>query len=434
MNNKTINQLLCAFVISFLATAPKAQQQVQVQPQAEILHWWSSVGESAALRVLIDEFMDRGGLYYDSGKKNAAANIEEAIERMANSYPPTLTLWNAGSDLDEMHVYGLLKPIRSPQLVQRLKDVLPRPVLDVVTRQDDIIAIPLTIHTENWMWYSQSLLGHTEINLSGDWSELIGIGESLAEQGIPLLAVGDQQWQVRILFASVFLGVSRDAYLDFYVSNNVDVVDSSAFRTTLEVFNQLAGYSESFEDGNWNTQIKAVTENRAAANFMGDWVRGEFISLSKRAGVDYGCLLTSTEDPSVLMGVDVLVLGNMEEETETAGQDLMIDVVTDEDNSLQFNALKGSISPYSQPDPAGMDICASQVYAAIENEDAIIPPYQSYFVEGKEYAKHIDRIIHEFWIASLETDTDSTALVAQAIKDFRTIFDHKAKELALSNK
>ena len=112
----------------------------------------------------------------------------------------------------------------------------------------------------------------------------------------------------------------------------------------------------------------------------------------------------------------------------------MIDVVTDADNSLQFNALKGSISPYAQPDPSDMDICASQVYSAIKNEDAIIPPYQSYFVDGKEYAKHIDRIVHDFWIASLEAETDSKALVAQAIEEFRTILDHKAEELALSNK
>ena len=38
------------------------------KPQAEVLHWWSSAGESAALNVLIDEFKSRGGHYYDSTK------------------------------------------------------------------------------------------------------------------------------------------------------------------------------------------------------------------------------------------------------------------------------------------------------------------------------------------------------------------------------
>jgi len=430
MHKKILIQLFCVSLINFIASAAFAQQQRQ--PQAEILHWWSSSGEFAALTVLLDEFEERGGLYYDSGKNSAAANIEEAIERMGNSYPATFTQWNAGDQLAELHDYGLLKPIRSPQLVQMLKDVLPERVLDAVTHRGEIIAIPLTIHVENWIWYSKKLLGQVDINLSGDWSELIKIGESLAQENIPLLAVGSQQWQIRILFTSIFLGVSRDAYKDFYLSNDADVLESSDFRTTLEVFNQLARYSESFDDGSWNAQIKAVSENRAAANFMGDWARSEFMELAQREGEDYGCKLTSTSDPSILLVFDVLVLGNTDEESEIAGQDLMIEVVTDAEISLQFNTLKGSISPYSQPNPSGVDICTSQVYAAMENENAIIPNYQSYFTDDKEYAKNIDRLIHDFWLASLKTDTVSEDLVAQTIEEFRDNFKQHVKEPTLS--
>ena len=63
------------------ANGPKSQT---AQPQAEILHWWSSAGESAALNVFIDEFKARGGHYYDSTKNNQYATREEATDRMSN--------------------------------------------------------------------------------------------------------------------------------------------------------------------------------------------------------------------------------------------------------------------------------------------------------------------------------------------------------------
>jgi len=41
-------------------------QASDADAQAEILHWWSSAGEHAALDVFINEFKARGGHYYDS--------------------------------------------------------------------------------------------------------------------------------------------------------------------------------------------------------------------------------------------------------------------------------------------------------------------------------------------------------------------------------
>ena len=392
------------------------------QPQTELLHWWSSEGESAALSVFINEYKSRGGLYYDSSKNDEVANRKEAIERMGKGYPASLTQWNAGNDLIELYEFGLIKPIQSPKIVQRLKSTSPVPVLDIVTHQDEIIAIPLNIHTENWMWYSQSHLGQSDINLSGDWSEFIKIGDALAKKNIPLLAVGNQRWQIRILFTSIFLGVSRERYKEFYISNDADAIDSDEFKTTLQVVNKLAGYSSSFGDGTWNMQIKAVAENRAAANFMGDWARSEFITLDQKVGKDYGCQLTSSADPSLLMVIDALVLGIVEDESEIAGQDLMLDVVSDPEINLKFNALKGSISPYAQPDSSELDVCTSQVYAALANEKAVIPPYQTYFYESGESAEFIDRTIYEFWNASLDTDANSDDLVSQTLDRFRTIF------------
>ena len=410
-----------AFVVAL--TIPVALAD-DIQPQAEILHWWSSKSESDALAVFVNEFQARGGHYYDSSKADEIASREEAIERMGSGYPATLTQWNAGRPLVELYEFGLINPIGSQQLIQRLRSTLPPAVLDIVTYKDDIIAIPLNIHTENWMWYSQVLLGQSEISLSGDWNQFFEMGDSLADKNIPLFAVGNQPWQVRILFTSVLLSVSRDRYKEFYISTDADVTDTDEFRTALEVFNKIASYSESFGDDNWDSQIEAVIENRAAANFMGDWARGLLLSLDQEAGKDFGCLLTSTDDPSLLMVIDTLVLGNVDDESEIAGQELMLDVVSDTEINLQFNALKGSISPYGQPDSSELDICSSQVYALMDNEEAIVPPFQTYFPKTGEYADDVDRLIYQFWNDSLKADVDSGELIEQTAEQFKTILEN----------
>lgn len=394
-----------------------------IKPQAEILHWWATAGESAALSVFIDEFKSRGGYYYDSSKYNEVANRKEAIERMGKGYPATLMQWNAGTNLTELYDFGLIKPIQSRNIVERLRGSLPAAVLDVVSHRNEIIAVPLNIHSENWMWYSRALVGDSDAIVSGNWDEFLDIGARLAEKDIPLLAVGNQSWQVRILFASVLLGVSRDRYEDFYIANNVGVVDTEGFRTALEVFSMLAQYSESFGDGNWNTQARAVANNRAAAHFMGDWARGEFSALGLQAGVDYGCQMTSSDGTSLLPVIDTLVLGKVEDESEIAGQELMLDVVSDAETSLRFNALKGSVSPYQRAAAANQDICTRQVHQALEDEDSILPPHHSYFPLGGDTIEQVGYAIYKLWNDSLQADQNADELVEKSLETFRSILE-----------
>jgi len=417
----TLEKTVLAFFIAM--SSASASLADDNKPQAEILHWWATAGESAALSVFIDEFKSRGGYYYDSSKYNEVANRKEAIQRMGKGYPATLMQWNAGTNLTELYDFGLIKPIESQEIVERLTDALPAPVLDVVSHKNKIIAVPLNIHSENWMWYSRSLVGDSDVKFSGNWDTFLELGATLAEKDIPLLAVGNQSWQVRILFASVLLGVSSDRYQDFYIAGNVRVVDTEGFRTALEVFSKLAQYSQSFGDNNWNTQARAVANNRAAANFMGDWARGEFGALGQRAGVDYGCLLTSSDGSSLLPAIDTLVLGKVDDENEIAGQELMLNVVSDAQTSLRFNALKGSVSPYKRAAEANQDICTRQVHKVLDENGSILPPHHSYFPHGGDTIEHVGNAIYKLWNASLQADQSTEELVEKTLDTFRSILE-----------
>ena len=168
-----------------------------------------------------------------------------------------------------------------------------------------------------------------------------------------------------------------------------------------------------------------MAENRAAGVFMGDWAKGEFMTHGMQAGEDYGCRLTSTDEPSLLVVIDALVLGKLEEKSARDGQKLMLDVVSDANVSLDFNALKGSVSPYAKPAPSAMDTCDEQVYAAIDDEEAIIPPYHSYFSNVGEQIEYVDMVIDEFWNASRQSNQNPAELIEHAVEKFRSIIEHR---------
>ena len=396
-------------------------------PQAEILHWWSSEAESKALHVFIDSFVEQGGHYYNSSKKNQNSTRNEAIGRMSKGYSATFTQWAASRDIQDFHDYGLIRTLDEANmgLAEELRRTLPSAVLDAVTHKDQIVAVPLNVHGENWMWYSTSLLNPDSLTLSGDWNSFLQTGEKLAEQEIPLLAVGDQNWQVRILFTSVMLGVSRDLYREFFLTMDPSVTDREELTTTLRIFNALAKYSHSFGDGNWDEQLKAVADDRAATNFMGDWAKGELVNLGLEPGKQFGCMLTASDNPSVLMGVDTLILGVVTDPAEIKGQELMLGIVTDPDINLEFNQLKGSASPFKEPSEMAMDECSKQVYELMNDDEALIPPYATNG-EGSSFIHILGERIYEFWKKSSESDDAPDMLVASMVEQLATIFIDRA--------
>jgi len=64
----------------------------QAAPEIEVLHWWSRGGDNVALQVLKDEFIHRGGKWYDVPTNDSITTLNIAVSRMTKSYAPTLKL------------------------------------------------------------------------------------------------------------------------------------------------------------------------------------------------------------------------------------------------------------------------------------------------------------------------------------------------------
>src|SRR5580658_2930537 len=63
---------------------------------ADVMHWWTSGGESRAIAVFAKEYDKRGGKWIDDASVGPQAEHAAALNRIAGGNPPTAMQWNIG--------------------------------------------------------------------------------------------------------------------------------------------------------------------------------------------------------------------------------------------------------------------------------------------------------------------------------------------------
>ena len=92
------------FIGAILANAPAHAEPLK----AEVIHWWTSGGEAAAVKVFADAYNQAGGQWVDSAIAGGEAARTAGINRIVGGNPPTMMQFNTGKQLDELVKNGLL--------------------------------------------------------------------------------------------------------------------------------------------------------------------------------------------------------------------------------------------------------------------------------------------------------------------------------------
>ena len=103
---KTPARTLLAAVVASLGLASPALAQ-----KAEVIHWWTSGGESAAVKQLAEAYTKAGGTWVDNaiaGGDNARA---AALNRIAGGNPPTASQFNTSKQYHELIEADLLNNV-----------------------------------------------------------------------------------------------------------------------------------------------------------------------------------------------------------------------------------------------------------------------------------------------------------------------------------
>jgi glucose/mannose transport system substrate-binding protein len=339
-------------------------------PKAEVIHWWTSGGESQAVRSLADAYRAAGGVWVDSAVAGSEQARAVAINRMVGGSPPTAAQFNASKQFLDVVEEGMLNNVDELARQQGWDNTLPEPIRSVIKVQGHYYAVPMDIHMPAWIWYSKAAFKKAGITREpASIDELFAALDKLKAAGLIPLAHGGQSWQENIVFMAMLANVGgRDLYLSVLRDRDQRAINSPAFRNVLLAFKRLRSYADAGSPGrNWNDSTALLIKGRAGVQIMGDWAKGEFSAARQVAGRDYGCIAGFGPKSPYLIQGDVFVFPKTGNAEALKAQRLLAGVMAAPATQLQFSKLKGALPVRADSDTSGMDICAQAAMAIMKD-------------------------------------------------------------------
>jgi glucose/mannose transport system substrate-binding protein len=399
------------FAAAMAVAIPRLAEAAEMK--AEVLHWWTSGGESAALREIADRFKAAGGQWTDTAIAIGEQARAAGINRIVGGNPPTVMQFNTGKQFDELVTNGFLTPLTAVAEANKWKDVLPKAIVDAASRGGQFYAAPVNIHGQNWVWYNIEVLKKAGVEPPKTFGDIVAAAPKLKAAGVIPFAHGAQDWQDAILFVAVLIAEGgKETFQKVYGEGDQKAVQSPGFRKAAETFAQLRLLADEGSAGrNWNDTTSLVITGKAAMQFMGDWAKGEFVSAKMTAGKDYGCVVMPG---GYVMGGDVFVFPKVRAAEQQAAQTKIAELMLAPETQIAFNTKKGSVPVRLDVDVSSMDICAQTGMKALRDPAQQVPSEN--YIASPDRVGAMRDVITQFWSNKSMSVDDFTARVATALK------------------
>jgi glucose/mannose transport system substrate-binding protein len=386
-------------------------------PTAEVIHWWTSGGESVAVKEIAQAYRAAGGVWADSAIAGGDQSRAVTINRIVGGNPPTAAQFNTSKQFLDVIEMGLLNNVDALAARQNWDKVLPETIINVIKVKGHYYALPLSIHMQTWIWYSQAAFKKAGIAKEpATADELFAALDKLKAAGIVPLAHGGQSWQETILFSFLLANVGgKQLYLSVIRDRDPRAINSEAFRKVLQSYKRLQSYVDAGSPGrNWNDATAMLISGRAGVQIMGDWAKGEFANAKLAAGTHYGCIPGLGPNAPYLIQGDVFVFPKTTNPNVLKAQELLGNVAVVPATQLAFNKLKGSIPPRSDVDAVTLDLCAQKGAAIMKDKTRVIGVTEVYLTPDQNGA--LQDVLTAFWNTKMTVET-AQKNIAAALRD-----------------
>jgi glucose/mannose transport system substrate-binding protein len=389
----------------------------QAQLKAEVIHWWISGGEAAALQVIIDEFASQGNTLVDTPVKTSYQAKSAAMSRTFAGNPPTVVQWHTGATIRELYKNKLLRDISSLARAEGWEKALPEVVWRYANVDGKLVVVPLTLHGVNWIWASKKVLDQCGLSIPKTWPEFKHALSVIKQNGFIPLALGGQAWQENILFLSVLVAVGGgDFYRETIERHDPKALSGPTMAKVLKEFISLKPFVDiKSPDRSWNQTTKLLINDQAAFQIMGDWAKAEFFQAGKKLNQHFLAALTPGTAPYYIAVSDCFAMIAVKEDQTIKAQKALAQIIMDPEVQRRFNILKGSIPPRLDAPKEGFDAAALLAMEAIKDDNNVLAGINMANTELQ--ASAILDVIHKFW-NSPDPDPEKAAQdLAKSLKE-----------------
>ncbi|MEJ0011221.1 MAG: ABC transporter substrate-binding protein [Bauldia sp.] len=387
----------------------------------EVTHWWTSAGESAAVKVFADAFDATGNHWVDGaigGSGDTARPI--IISRIMGGNPPGATQFNPGKDSDDLVDAGLMTDLSDLAATEKWNDLVrPHSQMESCTRNGKVWCVPVNLHSGQWLWTNRHVYQDNGIEPPKNFDDVVNAAPALQAKGIlPLSAA--QGWPIGTLLGDIEVGVGGiDLYLKTHKDRDLAASggpEEKAIWVAMDKARQIVDPNTIVPQ--WNDAVSLVITGKAAANVMGDWARGEFSVANMKAGVDYDCLPGLGYHEVLDTGGDVFYFPKQKDPEVVKAQLLLASTMFSKPVQVAFNLKKGSLPIRPDVDLAAADDCMKKGLKILENPANIFPTGAQ--IMDRDTINQIRDLQNEFF-----TNKDMT--VDQALASFVDIIKNAPK-------
>lgn len=238
-----------AFAALMASTAPGMAEDV------EVLHWWTSGGEAAALNVLKDDLAGKGVGWVDmpvaGGGGEAAMTTLRA--RVTAGDPPT-AVQMLGFDILDWAAEDALGNLNAVAAADGWDAVVPAALQGFSKYEGNWIAAPVNVHSTNWVWISKAALDAAGGKAPETWEELLAVLDAMKANGITPLAHGGQAWQDATIFDAVVLSMGSDFYNSAFIDLDPEALGGATMAEAFDRLLTLRTYvDDNFSGRDWNS-------------------------------------------------------------------------------------------------------------------------------------------------------------------------------------
>lgn len=407
---KLTNKLLAATAIV------SASASIASATELEVMHWWTSGGEAAAVAEFAKAFDATGHTWVDAaiaGGENARAVM---VSRITGGDPMGAFQFNHGRQAEELIEAGLLRDITEIAEAEGWLDLVnPPSLLEACTVDGRVYCAPVNIHSWQWLWVSHKAFADAGLDVPANWAEFAASADALEAAGKIPMAMGQEGWQqsgaFNVMMASL---LPSDIFLSVYGDKDADVAGGAEVASVFAAADAARSMSANSTVQNWNDATNLVITGQAGGQIMGDWAQGEFAVAGSVAGEDYSCLPGLGTNPRLSTGGDAFYFPVLDDAEQSAAQAELAALLLKPDVQVSFNLAKGSLPVRGDIDLSAANDCMQKGLALLA-DGALLP--DPTMLITPDTVNQINTLFTEFFADSSISAADAQAEFAEIIAD-----------------
>ena len=365
--------------------------------QLEVVSWWTSGSEAAALDVLFSAFRaSTPGVHAVNAAVAGGAGSKAIVtlaKRLQAGNPPDVWQTFNGKSVQGYARRGVVRSVASVYDSGDLRARMNPTILRSVLRGGRPYGVPTGAHRSNVLWFNRKLLDEAGVTPPSSGYTLAAFLADLqkvkASGATPLcLGAKDRFTTVELFENTLLSSIGPRGWADM-VADKLDW-RGARVKAALKTFGAMLGYADpKASQLTWDQATKKLASGGCAFESMNDSAFGELIAAGAREGKDFGVTAFPGTGASFLAVVDVFVAATKAQNAKNALA--FLGDISQPETQVAFHEAKGSVPVLRDVDVSSLTayqrssakaLWASPVLLSITHGEAMSPEFQEGFYDA----------------------------------------------------